>query len=121
MLAVRSAATREVIRSALASAGVTVAGETEDVDGALALHQFHRPDLLVVDVGFPHVTGFVAALEVLTLDPSATVVASGGVAQRGQARAGPRARVAPVWRAPRHPAVVTRFARARLGGVGRAA
>ena len=124
MLVVRSARTREALRSALAAAGVTVTSETDDVDAALSLHQTHRPDLLVVDVGPPHVSGLVATLEILTLDPRATVVACAEAATRERASACRRAGVAHFWLEPVDPEVVTRFVQTRLRarlGVGRAA
>jgi DNA-binding NarL/FixJ family response regulator len=111
VVAVRSPETRAAVRRALAEEAITFAAETDDVDEALVLHQTHRPDLLVIDLGPPEISGLVAALEVLTLEPGAIVVACGTIAERERVFACRRAGIAHFWLEPIDPKAVARFLR----------
>lgn len=121
LVAVRSESTRATLRSALVAQGLTVAAETDDVDAVLALHQAHQPDLVVLDLGPPEISGMVAALEILTLHPEAVLVGCAVGIDRDRVLACRRAGIAHVWLEPVATSTVASFCRARRRGVGRAA
>jgi DNA-binding NarL/FixJ family response regulator len=80
---------RESARSLLALAGVEVVGEAFDGQGGLALARELAPDLVLLDISLPDMSGFVVAEELAAL-PSPPVVVL--VSNRGRLDMGTRVR-----------------------------
>ncbi len=68
------AALRRVIRAVLEGVGAEVVGEAADTVEALTLMRVTDPDLLVLDVGLPVVSGLEALPLIVERSPRCTVV-----------------------------------------------
>jgi DNA-binding NarL/FixJ family response regulator len=66
---------RRTARRALERDGWTVAGEAEDADGAMAAARELRPDVVLLDVGLPGVSGLEVARRLGEELPELAVVA----------------------------------------------
>lgn len=53
---------------------ITVAATGESYEDAMALHQAHRPDILLMDIRMGEKTGLDAAQDILSRDPSARIL-----------------------------------------------
>ena len=65
---------RRGLRSLLEDAGHTVVGEAADGIEAARLCEEHRPDLLIVDVGMPKLSGIEVSARAQKLDPPPAVI-----------------------------------------------
>lgn len=65
---------REGVRTLLERAGFEVAAEAEDGRAALHLAQIHRPDIAVLDLVMPGLSGIECAREMIAMDPKILVV-----------------------------------------------
>lgn len=65
---------RYLIRNVLRTAGCEVVGEANNGEDALALYRRLRPDLLVVDINLPLLTGDAVLAEVMREFPDAKVI-----------------------------------------------
>ncbi len=62
------------LRQILTKMGCTIVAEATTGDAVLALYEEHRPDLLTLDIVMPGKDGVTAAVELLRVHPSATIV-----------------------------------------------
>lgn len=62
------------LRNLLAQAGCQVVGEGASGDELLALYEQHQPDLVTLDIVMPGKDGVIAATELLSRHPEATVI-----------------------------------------------
>lgn len=74
-------ASRELLRTLLEQAGFEVVGEASTGIEAVALYRSLRPELVLMDLVMPQMSGTEAAREILSLDPGARVVAVSGLSQ----------------------------------------
>ena len=65
---------RRGLRSLLEDAGHTVVGEAADGIEAARLCEEHRPDLLIVDIGMPKLSGIEVSARAQKLDPPPAVI-----------------------------------------------
>ncbi len=65
---------RRGLRSLLEDAGHTVVGEAADGIEAARLCEAHRPDLLIVDIGMPKLSGIEVSARAQKLDPPPAVI-----------------------------------------------
>jgi DNA-binding NarL/FixJ family response regulator len=65
---------RRGLRSLLEDAGHTIVGEAADGIEATRLCEEHRPDLLIVDVGMPKLSGIEVSARAQKLDPPPAVI-----------------------------------------------
>jgi DNA-binding NarL/FixJ family response regulator len=68
------AAFRQQARALLESEGLTVVGEADDGQSALAAVRDLRPDVVVLDIGLPDVDGFAVAARLADVQPPPRVV-----------------------------------------------
>ncbi|MCB0408058.1 MAG: response regulator [Bdellovibrionales bacterium] len=66
---------REVLRGSLQSANFEVVGEAQNGTDAVRLFSELHPDLVLMDIIMPKMSGIDATKEILQIDPSAKVVA----------------------------------------------
>ena len=74
LLADDSVFVRRVLREILEGDGYTVVGEAEDGQQAVALFAQTRPDLVMMDIQMPALSGVEATRQILAGDPGAVVV-----------------------------------------------
>ena len=65
---------REGVRGILENAGMEVVGEASDGAEAVTLTQALEPDVVVMDLNMPHLSGVEATRRILTANPAARVV-----------------------------------------------
>jgi DNA-binding NarL/FixJ family response regulator len=65
---------RRGLRSLLEDAGHTIVGEAADGIEAARLCEEHRPDLLIVDIGMPKLSGIEVSARAQKLDPAPAVI-----------------------------------------------
>jgi two-component system response regulator EvgA len=65
---------RRGLRSLLEDAGHTIVGEAADGIEAARLCEEHRPDLLIVDIGMPKLSGIEVSARAQKLDPPPAVI-----------------------------------------------
>ncbi len=65
---------REAVRALLERAGFDVVGEAEDGPAAIHLARFHQPDVAVLDLVMPGLTGIECAREILAMHPKTGIV-----------------------------------------------
>lgn len=65
---------RLMMRHVLASLGMDVVAEAEDGEQAIALYRQHQPDLVLLDIMMPKLTGKEALLAIRTEFPQAVVI-----------------------------------------------
>lgn len=90
----KTASFRLFLRVALAKIGVEVVAESPDGDEALDLYEWHRPDIVVLDVDVEGEGGVHAAERLLAHHPNATVVMCSARVVRSEVLACQRAGVA---------------------------
>lgn len=74
---------REALRFALAKeSDIEVVGEAGDAAGALECARAHHPQVVVLDIGLPGITGIEVAARLVRLDPAPKVVALSAYAER---------------------------------------
>lgn len=83
---------REQARALLEAEGLTVIGEAEDGEAALAAVVTLRPDVVLLDVGLPDVDGFVVAERLAATLASPRVVL---ISSREASTYGPRIEASP--------------------------
>jgi DNA-binding NarL/FixJ family response regulator len=64
---------REMVKRLLGQA-VSLVGEAETGDAAVALARQHRPDVVVMDIDIPGVDGIKATREIKAIDPTTRVI-----------------------------------------------
>jgi two-component system chemotaxis response regulator CheY len=74
-------ATREAIRMVLEEAQMEVCGEANNGAEAVQRYRELRPDLVLMDLVMPHMSGTEAGRTILELDPGARIVAVSGLSQ----------------------------------------
>jgi two-component system, NarL family, response regulator LiaR len=82
---------RRLIVGALRAAGVNVVGEAVDGLEALAIADFHRPDLVVMDMLLPKLDGIAATRQITERLPDTVVILLTGAADEETALRGLRA------------------------------
>ncbi|MBI3549618.1 MAG: response regulator [Elusimicrobia bacterium] len=65
---------RNMLSDMLAVTGNEVAGETDDLDQALALYKSTKPDLVTLDLSMPKADGMTVLKALRALDPKARVL-----------------------------------------------
>jgi DNA-binding NarL/FixJ family response regulator len=86
------AAFRQQARALLESEGLTIVGEAEDGQTALAAVRELRPDVVLLDIGLPDVDGFAVAERLADVQPPPRVVL---ISSRDAATYGPRLTASP--------------------------
>ena len=71
---------REALKRILQGNGYAVAGEASDGEQAVAAFRTLRPDLLLLDLVLPRLSGIEAAQAILKEDPAARIIAVCGLA-----------------------------------------
>ncbi len=66
---------REVLTSALAQEGFDVIGQAQDGAEAVKMSEKLQPDLIIMDIIMPHITGLQATVQILEQNPSIKIVA----------------------------------------------
>jgi two-component system, chemotaxis family, chemotaxis protein CheY len=74
-------AAREAVRIILEDAQMDVAGEASNGIEAVERYKQLRPDLVMMDLVMPYMSGTEAAIEILEIDPSARIIAISGLSQ----------------------------------------
>ncbi len=74
-------AAREMIRLILESAGMSVVGEASNGVEAVKRYRELKPDVVIMDLVMPEMSGTEAAREILRLAPKARIVAVSGLSQ----------------------------------------
>jgi two-component system chemotaxis response regulator CheY len=74
-------AARETLKHALLAAKMTIAGEASNGVEAVARYRELRPDLVLMDLVMPQMSGTEAAREILKHDPKARIIAVSGLSQ----------------------------------------
>jgi two-component system chemotaxis response regulator CheY len=69
-----NASTREMLAIILKKAGHEIAGEAEDGKSALKAFAQLRPDVVLLDIIMPGISGIVVLEEIRRLDPAARVI-----------------------------------------------
>lgn len=76
-----SIAIREVLRQIVEGAGMEVVGEAASGVEAVELFRELSPELVLMDLVMPYMSGTEAALEILRIDPQARLIAISGLGQ----------------------------------------
>jgi two-component system, chemotaxis family, chemotaxis protein CheY len=72
---------RDILKRIVDRAGHTVVGEAEDGAQALALALEHKPDLVIMDIVMPAMSGVQATKEILAALPDTKVIACSTIDQ----------------------------------------
>ncbi len=72
---------RKMVQTHLGSAGYTDFAEAEDGSQAVAQYQALKPDLVIMDITMPNMTGIEALAEIKKIDPAAKVVMCSAMGQ----------------------------------------
>lgn len=75
---------REVIRGILQSGGYTELIEAEDGEAALAQYKLHKPDLVILDITMPGVSGLETLKQLRDIDNLARIVMCSAIGQDKQ-------------------------------------
>jgi two-component system chemotaxis response regulator CheY len=73
--------TREMIKEMLDILGHRVVAEAEDLAGALAAYQLHKPDALTIDLSLPKEDGLAILKALRAADPQACAIIVSGNSQ----------------------------------------
>lgn len=65
---------RALLKQIVESMGVTVVGEAEDGEAAVAQYQTLKPDIVLMDINMPKMDGIEALRKIMVLDPNAVVI-----------------------------------------------
>jgi DNA-binding NarL/FixJ family response regulator len=65
---------RQGFRALLERGGFEVIAEAEDGDEAVRLTETHRPDVAVLDLGMPRLSGMDCARQILSRDANAAII-----------------------------------------------
>jgi two-component system, chemotaxis family, chemotaxis protein CheY len=66
---------REVVRQILTAAGFEIVGEAEDGEAAVTLAHSTQPDLILMDLVMPKLSGIEATKEILKKNPNQKIIA----------------------------------------------